>query len=49
VKARTDTVIGHGSAYANVGFENIFERSNDGRVVETFLGDNARVVSYKEK
>jgi hypothetical protein len=38
VKARTDTIIGHGSAYANVGFDNIFERSNDGRVVKTYLG-----------
>lgn len=38
-----------GSAYANVGFDNLFERSNDGRVVETFLGEKARVVTYREK
>ena len=49
VKARTDTIIGLGSTYANVGFENIFERSNDGRVVETWLGDGGRVVAYREK
>jgi hypothetical protein len=49
VKARTDTIIGLGSAYANVGFENVFERSNDGRVVETFLGNGSRVISYREK
>jgi len=49
VKARTDTIIGHGSTQANVGFENIFERSNDGRVVETWLGDGGRVLSYREK
>lgn len=49
VKARTDTVIGMGSAYANVGFDNIFERSNDGRVVETLLPEGARVIGYREK
>ena len=49
MKARTDTVIGMGSAYANVGFDNVFERSNDGRVVETWIGDGGRVVAYREK
>lgn len=39
VKARTDTVIGLGSAYANVGFEDLFERSNTGRIVDTYLPD----------
>ena len=39
VKARTDTVIGIGSAYANVGFEDLFERSNNGRIVDTYLPD----------
>ena len=48
VKMRTDTIIGMGSAYANVGFDNIFERSNDGRLIETFVGD-IKVVSYLEK
>jgi len=37
-----------GSAYANVGFDNIFERSNDGRLVETFV-DGTKIVSYLEK
>lgn len=48
VKARTDTIIGMGSAYANVGFENIFERSNDGRVVETYIEGN-KIITYLEK
>lgn len=48
VKQRTDTVIGMGSAYANVGFDNIFERSNDGRVVETYV-EGHKIVSYLEK
>jgi hypothetical protein len=38
-----------GSAYANVGFEDIFERSNDGRVIETYLPDNTKVIGYTEK
>ncbi|CAD8207264.1 unnamed protein product [Paramecium octaurelia] len=48
VKQRTGTIIGMGSAYANVGFDNIFERSNDGRVVETFY-QGCKVISYIEK
>lgn len=43
VKARTNTVIGEGSSYANVGFDDILERSNDGRLVETFLPDGTHV------
>lgn len=39
VKARTDTIIGLGSSYANVGFEDLFERSNDGRIVDSYLPD----------
>ena len=46
---RTDTVIGQGSAYASVGFENLFERSNDGRIVQTMLPDGSKVVGYREK
>ncbi|EAR91082.3 hypothetical protein TTHERM_00430030 (macronuclear) [Tetrahymena thermophila SB210] len=49
VKARTDTVIGLGSAYANVGFDNLFERSNNGIIIETYLPDGTKVVGYKEK
>jgi len=49
VKMRTDTIIGMGSTYANVGFENIFERSNNGRVVETYLPDKTKVIGYREK
>lgn len=49
VKARTDTVIGIGSSYANVGFEDLFERSNNGRIVDTFLPDNTCVRGYVEK
>jgi hypothetical protein len=49
VKARTDTVIGMGSSYANVGFDNLFERSNDGRIVNTYLPDGTHVRGYREK
>lgn len=27
------SITGHGSSYANVGFDNLFDRSNDGRIV----------------
>jgi DNA-binding cell septation regulator SpoVG len=49
VKMRTDTIIGLGSAYASVGFENLFERSNDGRIVHTLLPDGTKVMGYREK
>lgn len=49
VKARTDSVIGLGSAYANVGFDNLFDRSNNGIIIETYLPDGTKVVGYKEK
>ena len=49
VKSRTKTVMGQGSAYANVGFENLFERSYDGRIVETYLMDGTVVKGYCEK
>ncbi|KRX02221.1 hypothetical protein PPERSA_04843 [Pseudocohnilembus persalinus] len=49
VKARTDTVIGMGSAYANVGVNNLFERSNNGRIVDTYLPDGTQVRGYVEK
>lgn len=49
VKQRTDTVIGMGSSFAYVGFDNLFERSNDGRILETFLPDGTKVTGYKEK
>ena len=49
VKSRTKTVMGQGSAYANVGFENLFERSYDGRIVETYLMDGTIVKGYREK
>jgi len=42
------TVIGMGSAYADVGFHDIFERSHDGRVTETYLPDGSKIVNYKE-
>lgn len=38
-----------GSSYANVGYDNIFERSNDGRLVETFVPDGTIIRSYREK
>jgi hypothetical protein len=37
VTARADTIIGMGSSYANVGYGNLFERSNDGKIIETYL------------
>ncbi|EGR34511.1 hypothetical protein IMG5_009200 [Ichthyophthirius multifiliis] len=49
VTARADTVIGMGSSYANVGYQNLFERSNDGRVIETYIQDGTKVVGYTEK
>lgn len=47
VKARTDTIIGLGSAYANVGFDSLFERSNNGVILETYLSDGTKVVGYR--
>lgn len=47
VKARTDTIIGLGSAYANVGFDSLFERSNNGVIIETYLPDGTKVVGYR--
>ncbi|EGR33457.1 hypothetical protein IMG5_051980 [Ichthyophthirius multifiliis] len=49
IKSRTDTIIGIGSAYASVGFDNLFERSNDGKIIEAYLLDGTKVISYKEK
>lgn len=49
IKARTDSIIGLGSAYANVGFDNLFERSNNGVIVETYLPDGSRVIGHREK
>jgi len=43
------TIIGLGSTYANVGFSDIFERSYDGKVVETILPEGTKVIGYKEK
>lgn len=43
------TVIGMGSAYADVGFKDIFERSFDGRITETYLPDKTKIISYLEK
>jgi hypothetical protein len=45
---RTDTTIGMGAAPI-VGHDNLFERSNDGRIVKTYLADGTRVETYKEK
>lgn len=45
---RTDTAIGMGAAPI-VGHDNLFERSNDGRIVKTYLADGTRVQTYKEK
>lgn len=49
VKARMGTIIGLGSSSAYQGFDNIMERSHDGRVTETFLPDGSKVVGYLEK
>ena len=46
VTSRADTIIGSGSSYANVGFSNLFERSNDGRIIETYLQDGIKVIGY---
>ncbi len=48
-KQRNGAVIGHGGAFAEVGYSNLFERSWDGRIVETYLHDGTKVVGYKEK
>jgi hypothetical protein len=47
VKARTDTIIGLGSAFANVGHDSLFERSNNGIIIETYLPDGSKVVGYR--
>ena len=49
VKARMGTIIGMGSSSAYQGFENIMERSFNGRVTETYLPDGSKVVGYQEK
>jgi len=58
VKARMGTIIARGSlmslkfflnllgSSAYQGFENIMDRSFDGRVTETYLPDGSRVVGY---
>lgn len=45
-KQRSGTIIRKNNL--NIGFDNIFERSNDGRVVETFY-QGCKIVSYVEK
>lgn len=32
-----------------MGFDNLFERSNDGRILKTYLADGTIVKTYKEK
>ncbi len=48
-KIRNGAIIGIGGAFAQVGYTNIFERSWDGRLVETYLNDGTVVKGYKEK
>jgi hypothetical protein len=47
VKMRTDTIIGLVSAYASVGFENLFERSKDGNTVHTHTHTHTHTHSYQ--
>ena len=46
-KQRNGAVIGHGGAFAEVGYNNLFERSWDGRIVETYLHDGTKVSGYR--
>lgn len=36
-------------AAPSVGHDNLFERSNDGRIIKTYLADGTQVSTYKEK
>jgi len=48
-KVRNGAIIGLGGAFAQVGYSNLFERSWDGRMVETYLNDGTIVYGYREK
>jgi hypothetical protein len=49
VKARANTIIGLGGTDALMGFDDIIERSCDGRICETFLPDGCVVQTYRER
>ncbi len=42
-------MIGFGSGFSSVGCNDIMERSADGRVTETYLPDNTKVIGFREK
>mmetsp|Transcript_4562 Transcript_4562/g.3773 ORF Transcript_4562/g.3773 Transcript_4562/m.3773 type:complete len:226 (+) Transcript_4562:1303-1980(+) len=49
VKARMGTTIGMGSSSAYQGFDNIMERSYNGRVTETYMPDGSLIKGYLER
>lgn len=48
VKVRSNTIISRGGTDALLGADDLMIRSNDGRIVETFLSDGTCVETYKE-